>query len=204
MPRNTYKYNPETLTFEKYRAPRWYRVFKVFGFIAIAFLFSVVNITLYSYFFPTPTEKAQRAEIDQLSYQIDLMSKDIHKMDVVLDQLAQKDKDLYRVIFEAEPIPESIWEGGIGGVDRQKRYASLSKGNLLSETSQRLYKVKSKLVILSNSYEELAKLARKQRRSTFAYSCHPTCKQQRPASFILRLWHAFSSDSKNSTFPLWY
>lgn len=159
MARTNYRYNPETLTFERYKQPAWYRIFKIVGFVAIAFLFSILNITLYSYFFPTPKEKAQQREIEQMAVQYELMTKKLSQMETVLDQLAQKDKNLYRVIFEAEPIPESFWEGGYGGVDRASQFRHMKKGELLALTSRRLHDVKSKLVILSKSYQELAQLA---------------------------------------------
>lgn len=159
MAKSTYKYNPETLTFEKYKQPLWYRIFKITGFIAIAFVFSIVNITVYSAFFPTPKEQALKKENKLLASQLQLNNKDYDKLITVLDQLKEKDNNLYRVILQAEPIPESIWEGGTGGVDQYAQYRGHSQQELLTKTHKKLTEAKTKMVVLSKSFEKLAELA---------------------------------------------
>ncbi len=159
MARNTFKYNPETLTFEKYKTPYWYRIFKIVGFVAIALLFSILNLIVYSYFFPTPREQAMEKEIVQLAASLKSANQKITQQEVVLDQLFEKDNNLYRVILQAEPNPESVWEGGIGGVNRYAQYEGLENAELLKRVSENLNNTRKKLALLSTSYEQLAELA---------------------------------------------
>ncbi|MFY0673151.1 MAG: M23 family metallopeptidase [Bacteroidia bacterium] len=159
MARNTFKYNPDTLTFEKYKTPIWYRIFRIVGFLAIAMLFSVLNLILYSYFFPTPREQALDKEIEQLRMVLKSSEQKLAQQEIVLDQLYEKDKNLYRVILQAEPTPESVWEGGIGGVNRNAQFAGLDNEALLNTITDNLNETRKKLTLLSRSYEELAELA---------------------------------------------
>ncbi|MBI3142753.1 MAG: peptidoglycan DD-metalloendopeptidase family protein [Bacteroidetes bacterium] len=159
MAKNTFKYNPETLTFEKYKVPTWYRVFKGLGFLAIALVFSIVNITVYSYFFPTPKEQALNKQVEILESQLKSTTAKIQEQELVLGQLVQRDENLYRVILQAEPNPESLWEGGIGGVNHYAQFEGMPQKELLVRINTRLRETRVKLARLSQSYDELASLA---------------------------------------------
>ncbi|MBI1185490.1 peptidoglycan DD-metalloendopeptidase family protein [bacterium] len=159
MARNTFKYNPETLTFEKYKVPTWYRVFKTLGFVAIALVFSLINITVYSYFFPTPQEQALTKQVEVLESQFKTAMTKLSEQEIVLHQLRDRDQNLYRVILQAEPNPESFWEGGIGGVNHYAQFEGLPQKDLLVKINTRLRDARTKLANLSKSYDDLAKLA---------------------------------------------
>ena len=159
MAKNTFRYNTETLTFEKYKTPTWYRIFKIIGFVAIALVFSVVNIIVYSFFFPTPKEQALNKQVVVLESQIKGAVHKISEQQVVLDQLKEKDQNLYRMILQAEPNPESLWEGGRGGVDLYAQFNGIPQKDLLVKINEQLFTTRKTLANLSKSYEELASIS---------------------------------------------
>lgn len=159
MAKTTYKYNPDTLTFEKYKLSWQRQVFRVFGFISMSFVFSIAIAALIFYLVPSPREKMLERELSQYELQFKLMNKKLSTFTNVLDELATRDKYLYRVIFEAEPIPLSVWEGGTGGVEKNINFDMYSKGDLLKSLYEKVDKVSKKLVIQSESYDEIANLA---------------------------------------------
>lgn len=174
MARNTFKYNPETLTFEKYKIPLLYRIFRIVGFIAIALMFSIVNITIYSYFFPTPREQAQSRENEMLASQVKVMKNKYNEMLVVLNELREKDQNLYRIVLQAEPNPESMWEGGVGGINHYAQFDGMDQEQLLVSTHEKLRKARTKLAVLSKSFEELAEMAtNKEERMTHTPAIQP-------------------------------
>ena len=73
---------------------------------------------IFASFFDSPKEKALEREIEQLTIQYDLIHREMANVEKVLDRLQKTDDNLYRTIFEAEPIPATLREGGIGGVNR--------------------------------------------------------------------------------------
>jgi len=57
----------------------------------------------------------QLREIEQYKLQFEILNDRMGRMQKVLDDLQDRDDNIYRVIFEAEPIPASMRKAGIGG-----------------------------------------------------------------------------------------
>ena len=68
----------------------------------------------------------------------------------VLEDLQKTDDNLYRTIFEAEPIPATLREGGVGGVNRYKSLEGYRNSKLVIETVNRLDKIRKKVYVQSN------------------------------------------------------
>jgi murein DD-endopeptidase MepM/ murein hydrolase activator NlpD len=77
----------------------------------------------------------------------------------VLADIEHRDDDVYRVIFEAEPIPAEIRNAGFGGVDRYNDLEGLMNSDLLIQTTQNLDKIAKKMYIQSKSFDDVVKLA---------------------------------------------
>ena len=78
----------------------------------------------------------------------------------VIGQLEQKDDNLYRAIFEAEPIPSTQRESGVGGINRYRDLEGYSNSDIVIETTKKLDRIKKKIVVQSESYDDLFDLAR--------------------------------------------
>jgi murein DD-endopeptidase MepM/ murein hydrolase activator NlpD len=115
---------------------------------------------IYASFFDSPKEKALLREIDQLTLQYDIIHREMENLDKVISQLEEKDDNLYRTIFEAEPIPETQRESGVGGINRYKDLEGYNNSSIVIETAKRLDYLKKKVVVQSKSYDELYVLAK--------------------------------------------
>jgi murein DD-endopeptidase MepM/ murein hydrolase activator NlpD len=150
-----YKFNPDSLSFDKIRLGfkavllRFLAYFV--GSVIIAFIYGL----LYAMFFDSPKEKALLREIDQLTIQYEMMNKDLDNVEKVIDHLEKTDDNLYRTIFEAEPIPASLREGGIGGVNRYKELEGYDNSKIIIETAKRLDKIRKHVYIQSQSFDDL-------------------------------------------------
>ena len=80
----------------------------------------------------------------------------------VLDDIQQRDENLYRAIFQAESIPESVRKSGFGGTNRYEHLLNLSNPELVVSTTQKMDMLSKQLYIQSNSLEELIKLGKNQ------------------------------------------
>jgi hypothetical protein len=79
---------------------------------------SVVYYVVFSFFFDTPQDRGLRRENQEMLLQLELFNKKFDHITTVLEDIQQRDDNIYRTIFEAEPIPSTIRQAGIGGVDR--------------------------------------------------------------------------------------
>jgi murein DD-endopeptidase MepM/ murein hydrolase activator NlpD len=89
------------------------------------------------------------------------MNDRLDRMQSLLDELSNKDDNIYRVIFEAEPIPKSVRQAGYGGADRYARLEGYENSALLKQTAEKLDKIASEIYVQSKSFDDVYKLARK-------------------------------------------
>jgi murein DD-endopeptidase MepM/ murein hydrolase activator NlpD len=94
-----------------------------------------------------------------MTIQYELIHREMADVENVLVDLQKTDDNLYRTIFEAEPIPSTEREGGIGGVNRYEALEGFNNSKLIIETANRLDKIRKKVYIQSKSYDNLIKLA---------------------------------------------
>jgi murein DD-endopeptidase MepM/ murein hydrolase activator NlpD len=152
-----YFYNTNTLKYEKVEISIGKKLLRVLGYLAsVAVFASIVIMLAYSYL-DSPKEKQLKREIEQLTLQYDLLKDRLKVMEVVLNDLEDRDDNIYRVIFEAEPIPSDIRKAGYGGVNKYKALETFDYSDLMIETSKKLDRIAKQMYVQSKSYDELLK-----------------------------------------------
>ncbi len=160
MPKSRYRFNPESLSFDKVKLGFRDVLLRGLSYLVGSLLVAIVYYVIYASFFDSPKEKALLREIDQLTLQYDIIHREMENLDKVIGQLEEKDDNLYRTIFEAEPIPETQRESGVGGINRYKDLEGYNNSSIVIETAKRLDYLKKKVVVQSKSYDELYVLAK--------------------------------------------
>jgi murein DD-endopeptidase MepM/ murein hydrolase activator NlpD len=160
MAREKYKFNPESLSFDKISLGFRAVLLRFLSYLVGSLIVAGIYGLLFAMFFDSPKEKALLREIEQLTIQYELMNKDMDNVEKVISHLEQTDDNLYRTIFEAEPIPATLREGGIGGVNRYKELEGYDNSKIIIETSKRLDKIRKKVYIQSKSFDDLIALAK--------------------------------------------
>lgn len=159
MPKTKYKFNHETLSFDRIKLGIRQTFLRLFGyFVASLFLAGIYGF-IFAFIFDSPQEKVLKREIEQLTLQYELMNREMENVEKVLGHLQETDDNLYRTIFETEPVPSSFREGGIGGVNRYGELEGFSNSELVIETSMRLDKIRKKIYVQSESFDELISYA---------------------------------------------
>ncbi len=158
LKKEKYFYNIKTLRYEKIQASWTNRLLKFFGFIFSSVVFGVVLLTVWSYFFDLPKERKLKEEVTYWRGNFEKMDKELDQRIAVLDGIQERDKNIYRVIFNAEPIPKYVWEAGTGGSDKYSRYEVYEGGELISEVAEKIDKLGNRLKIQSESYDEIVGL----------------------------------------------
>lgn len=160
MSKVRYKFNPHTLNYEKVKLTWWDRLKKL-GTISIAGLFFAAIILLIGYtFFDSPKELMLQRENEQLRRQYKMLNQEMKRMEKVLADIQRRDDNIYRTIFEAEPIPSSVRQAGVGGVNRYNYLEGYQFSDLVIETTYRLDKIAKRLYIQSKSLDEIVDMAK--------------------------------------------
>jgi murein DD-endopeptidase MepM/ murein hydrolase activator NlpD len=160
MPRTKYKFNPESLSFDKVRLGVKEILLRFLAYFIGSVIIAVVYWVIFAAFFDSPKEKALLREVDQMTIQYDLIQREMINVENVLEDLQKTDDNLYRTIFEAEPIPATLREGGVGGVNRYKSLEGYNNSNLVIETANRLDKIRKRVYVQSKSFDDLIYLAK--------------------------------------------
>jgi hypothetical protein len=155
MPKAKYYFNTHSLKYEKVVIPWGKRLLRILGFLATAIVFSVIIVAIAYAYLDSPKEKQLKREISQLTLQYEIMQQRFDEINQVLYDLQQRDDNIYRVIFEAEPIPSSVREAGFGGVDKYKALESMDNANLVVATMKKLDKLSKQMYIQSKSFDEI-------------------------------------------------
>src|SRR5450759_4685349 len=161
MPPTKYKFNPDSLSFDKIRLGIRALLLRFLAYFVGSVLVALIYWIIFASFFDSPKEKALKREVEQMTIQYDLIHREMANVENVLEDLQKTDDNLYRTIFEAEPIPATLREGGVGGVNRYEALEGYNNSNLVIETANRLDKIRKKVYVQSKSFDDLIELAKK-------------------------------------------
>ncbi|URW79465.1 M23 family metallopeptidase [Xiashengella succiniciproducens] len=161
MSKVKYKYNPETLSYDRVETGFKYYLGKAFSFTVSSAFMGLVFFFLYSNIFESPREiKLERENVKLLS-QYEIMASKLDQALDVLDDIQQRDENVYRVIFEADSIPNAIRRAGFGGVNRYRYLEDLDNAELVISTAKKLDGVMKQLYVQSRSFDEIIDLAQR-------------------------------------------
>ncbi|MCK6650373.1 MAG: M23 family metallopeptidase [Bacteroidia bacterium] len=160
MSKIKYKFNTKSLTYEKVTVPIRKRIWQALSYLAIGLVFATITILLAYEYLDSPKEKQLQREIAELTLQYELLNTRMSEAIEVLDDIQDRDNNIYRTIFEADSIPESIRKAGFGGVDRYKKLQGFNNSDLMIETTKKLDRISKQLYIQSKSFDEVVKLVK--------------------------------------------
>ncbi|HOS48382.1 MAG TPA: peptidoglycan DD-metalloendopeptidase family protein [Bacteroidia bacterium] len=160
MPKAKYYFNTDSLKYEKVVVSFKKRFWRVIGWLSSALVFGSIVLLIAYNFLDSPKEKQLKREINEMELQYDLLQQRMNLADAVLKDLQQRDDQIYRVIFEAEPIPAEVREAGYGGINRYKELEGYDNSELMTETSRKVDKLSRQIYIQSKSYDEVFELVK--------------------------------------------
>ncbi len=160
MARKKYIYNPQTLEYEEYTPSRSKRIRRFLLFVLTAGIIGYAAVSIIQNTIGSPKERMQAREIEFLKLQYDIINDKIENIDNLLGEMQDRDDNIYRMIFEAEPIPTSIRKAGYGGSNRYEALNGYENSNIVKETAKKIDVVESQLYVQSKSFDEVYDMAR--------------------------------------------
>ena len=160
MAKVKYYYDADTLSYRKIDVKKsdYYKK-TVFGVLAVL-LTAFIGFIIFSQFLMSPNERAINRENENLQLNLDLLSKRIVESSAVLNQLQERDNNIYRMYFEANPIPNEQRKAGFGGVNRYKSLEGYDNSKMIKQLTKDIDILSKQLVIQSKSLDEIVILAK--------------------------------------------
>ncbi len=159
MFRTKYKYNPKTLSYEKVEFTSQMLIRRILAYLFIGGFFAAIVVFIAFEFVDSPQEKAMRREIEQFKMQYKILNDRMEQYELVMADMQERDDNVYRVIFESEPVASNLRKAGYGGVDRYVKLDGYKNSDIIIETTKRLDRLAAHMVVQSKSYDEIWELA---------------------------------------------
>lgn len=156
-----YHFDPVNITFEIVRYPFRKKVRRVLLYLLAAILYGIVVLVIAYSVHDSPKERYLKRELANMEFQFRLLNDRLDKVSKVLEELQYRDDNIYRVIFEAEPVPTSMRRAGIGGAERYSHLDGYMYSQLLTNLNQKLDRITAQLVVQSKSFDEVYEMAKK-------------------------------------------
>ncbi len=166
MPKSKYKFNHETLSFIKVRPSLKQKLWRGLTYLMATIVITITYYSIYTSFFDTPKERGLKREREELLFQFEMLNQKYSQVELVLKDIQQRDENIYRTIFEAEPIPLSIRSAGIGGADRYSELEGLSNSDIVIEAAKKLDKLAKEVYVQTKSFDEIIELAKNKEQMT--------------------------------------
>lgn len=130
------------------------------------FLLSVVMggvfFIIYWFVISTPQVEDLTVENSRLQSQYRVLSRKVDDALLVLHDIEERDDNLYRVLLEADPVPEVTRKAGFNGTNRYAELNDMSNADLVVNTSQKVDLLSKKLYMQTRSFNEVVELSREQ------------------------------------------
>ncbi len=160
MKKIKYYYNTNTLRYEKLETPLRVKLLRVFGFIAAA----LVTAALISYvafqFIGSPKEKILEQQNKTLKDNYKDLEVDLKSMQQQMQELEKRDNDVYRAIFEANPIPDSARAKELQDELETATVEKIKDNQLATSIAATLNNLRSRLTAQKKSYDEVDDLVK--------------------------------------------
>ena len=161
MAKVKYYYDHETLSYRPISSGKRLKISNLFLFLMSSLLFGIFGLftLLNTDVINTPKEILQERELSNYKLQFDLLGRRIEQMQSVLANIEERDNDIYRIYFEASPIPKEQRRAGFGGVNRYNGLEGYNSSKMIINTTKEIDILSKMLVVQSNSLEEIQELA---------------------------------------------
>ncbi|ADV48137.1 Peptidase M23 [Cellulophaga algicola DSM 14237] len=161
MSKVKYYYDPDTLSYRKIEARKSRKYRNIGLFLLGSFLFGLLGLTvlLNTNFINTPKELSLQRELRNYDLQFELLDKKMEQVEQVLTNIEDRDNNIYRIYFEANPIPDEQRRAGFGGINRYKSLEGFNNSEMIIASTKRMDIIQKQMVIQSKSLDEITKLA---------------------------------------------
>ena len=155
-----YIYNPRTQTYDRIYPTVRQRVQSILRRLFFGMGLGAGSFIILLLIFGSPSEKELRKENSRLQAQYNVLSRRLDEAMGVLQDVQQRDDNLYRVIFQADPVPSAIRKAGYGGTNRYGHLMDMANAELVVNTTQKMDMLTKQLYIQSRSFDDVVEMCK--------------------------------------------
>lgn len=162
MSNTKFKYNPETLSYEEVELTMRDKLRKVSYHTISAVVFALIALVVaYPFFVAKGVRKAEK-ENEAAKQELMEFQKVVDQSLIVLDEIQERDDNIYRSVFNTDPYPKSKRDLGTGGnPNKYDKYKTMDYGEVLVDIAKKIEVLQKKLVAQSRSFDEVIALVKK-------------------------------------------
>lgn len=162
MKKIKYFYNTHTLRYEKLITPLRVKLLRALGILSGILVASTLVIYFYTRFFPQPTNIEYRKKYDIMQDQYQQLSEKVQVLQQQMAQLEKRDNEVYRSIFEANPLPDSARVKRIEQQQGLEKIKGMDEETLGGNIARQLNNLSARVAFQFKSYESIGELIRDQ------------------------------------------
>jgi len=160
MAKKKFHFNPETLSYEQIEHTLAHKL-KSFLIHALSGVFSgVIFFFIFVSTIQSPQEKQLNQDKSHMEAQYRVLERQMEEVQFVMSDLEQRDDNLYRVVFQADPIPLAVRRGSSANTEYYSQLLDMTNSEIVVSTTKKLNELKKELYIQSKSYDELVMLSK--------------------------------------------
>jgi murein DD-endopeptidase MepM/ murein hydrolase activator NlpD len=160
MKKIKYFYNTHTLRYEKLETPLRVKLLRILGFAAASLVSALIIVSIAFRYLDSPKEKLLKQQYESAQQQLDYMGSRVSKLQQQMAELEQRDNEVYRSIFEANPVPDSA---RVQEMEKQKEFQKVAKMNpddIPASVAENLNNLAKRVAYQNRSFDEIEDLIR--------------------------------------------
>jgi murein DD-endopeptidase MepM/ murein hydrolase activator NlpD len=160
MKKIKYFFNTHTLRFEKVEVPLRVRLLQLFGYIAASIVTGVIIVIVMFQYIDSPKEKLLRQQNDSYKESYSILQERIKQLELQMNELEGRDNEVYRSIFEADPIPDSARVKDMEAKKEVNLIQNLSNTALITNMADQLNNLSLRMSFQANSFAEITTMVK--------------------------------------------
>jgi len=155
-----FHFNPDTLNYEPIIHTFAHKLKQIlihlFSGVSLGALFFLIFVST----FDSPEEKQLGLEKSRMQAQYKVLERQFDEVQEVVTDLQERDDNLYRVVFSAEPIPLEVRKATAANSAYYEQLLDMTNSEIVIETTRKMNELRKQLYIQSKSYDDLILLAK--------------------------------------------
>ena len=160
MAKVKYFYDADTLSYRKIEKKKSDYLKRSIFLILGALLIMFIGFVSLSQVLITPAHRADKIELENLKLHFKLIDKRLSESTTILAELQERDNNIYRTYFEANPISDDVRKAGFGGVNRYKALDGFDNSIMIKELTKNVDVLSKQIAVQSKSLDEIVTLAK--------------------------------------------
>ncbi len=164
MKKIKYYYNTQTLRYEKQVTPLRVTLLRIFAFISTAIVSGLIVVAVAFRFLDSPKEKMMKLQLERAEYLNKVYADKYGELEERLRQLEKRDNEVYRTVFEAQPLPDSMRIRQLEKRKEMQIIAGMDSEELTAGIAQKLSGIYNRIISQERSYKEIEKMVKNKER----------------------------------------